>query len=225
MDRQFKLLNDEIVHCRLCPRLVEFREHVPIRREFQNQAYWRKPVPGFGDEKAWLLIVGLAPAAQGGNRIGRIFTGDKSGHFLMNALYKAKFANQPTSISREDGLRLSECYMTPVVKCVPPQDRPTAIECLNCSQYLQRELSLLKGLTHVLALGKIAFDRFLFAQKALGNHIKRAHFAHGQRYCFPGLPILYASYHPSPQNTNTGRLTAEEFLRLLQQIRNEKETR
>lgn len=211
----FSTLNKRVVCCRLCPRLVHFREQVPPKGEFCDEPYWRRPVPGFGDEQAWLLISGLAPAAHGGNRTGRVFTGDKSGDFLMKALYLAGFANQPTSTSRADGLKLKGCYVTAVVKCVPPHDKPSREEIVTCSRYYHNELALLRNVRCVLALGRIAFDSFLLVNKIR----PKPPFVFGEKYAFAGLPTLWASYHPSPRNTNTGKLTMERFLELLKHIK------
>jgi uracil-DNA glycosylase family 4 len=217
---KLKLLNSVIIECRHCPRLVAFRESVPPRASYKDFPYWRRPVPGFGDANAWLLLVGLAPAAHGGNRTGRIFTGDQSSRFLINALYEEGFANQPTSEYRDDGLQLVGCYMTPVVKCAPPKDKPTAEECRTCLPYFKDELKLLPQVRHILALGKTAFDGFL---RAVGQPMKGYSFGHGVRYALEGLPVLWGSYHPSPQNTNTGRLTHAMFCEVLQRIKESNE--
>jgi len=219
--RSFNTLREEIVHCRLCPRLVDFRENVPPRPAFQDQDYWGKPVPGYGDINGSLLITGLAPAAHGGNRTGRIFTGDLSARFLINVLYQAGIANQPTSESLDDGLLLNDCYITASVKCVPPGDKPTRQEFLNCSRYYHNELFLLKNVTKVLVLGKLAFDAFLFYAKTQGFSTKNVRFDFGARYQIGTLPVLYCSYHPSPRNTNTGRLTEKMLLDLLNEIKSE----
>lgn len=219
MDQEFERLNERIIGCTRCPRLVEFREHVPFRKAYAHEKGWRKPVPGFGDENAWLLIAGLAPSIEGGNRTGRIFTGDGSARFLIKVLYEAGLANQPTSLTRDDGLQLKGCYITATVKCVPPDHRPSRQECLNCFPYLENEFFLLKNLRAVLALGKFAFDSFqdfLITQGALQ---KRESFAHGKAVSCPGWPTLFATYHPSPQNTNTGLLTEEMFLSLLERLK------
>lgn len=199
--------------CTRCPRLVAFRETVPIRQTGDPKPPWRRPVAGYGDPNAWLLILGLAPSASGGNRTGRIFTGDASAKFLMSALHRAHFANQPTSIAADDGLVLHECYMTAVVKCVPPDNKPLRQEVITCNSYLQEELQILKNITHILALGRIAFDTY-----RQGVSLK-ATFAHGARYQIPNGPVLYGCYHPSPQNTNTGVLTAAMMDQVLQEIR------
>lgn len=215
----FEALNECVVGCRKCPRLVEFRETVPARKGFEDEPYWRRPVPGFGDKHAWLLITGLAPSAHGGNRTGRIFTGDNSGKFLFNALYKEGFANQPISESIDDGLKLKGCYITAAVKCAPPEHKPTKEEFSNCSVYYWNELHLLKKLTTVLALGKLAFDSYLNYAKSQGLNTRNMPFKHGAKYELEGMPTLYASYHPSPQNTNTGTMTETMFRNLLKKIR------
>lgn len=214
-------LREEIIQCRLCPRLVAFRETVPPRKSFEDQVYWRKPVPGHGDPKAWMLIVGLAPPAHGGNRTGRVFTGDPSATFLMRGLYKAGFANQPFSESMDDGLRLHGCYITPAVKCAPPHHKPTREEFFTCSRYFQNELRLLKHLKCVLVLGKFAFDAYMLYAKTHGHTTSKMKFKFGGKYVFEGLPTLYASYHPSPRNTYTGKLTDTMFQNLLQKIKKE----
>lgn len=215
LDASFEALNNKIVVCTRCPRLVQFRQQVPFRKHYADEAGWRRPVSGYGDTKAWLLIVGLAPSVEGANRTGRIFTGDGSARFLIRALYKAGFATQPTSEQRDDGLKLKGCYLTPAVKCVPPQHHPLKEEFINCSSYFENEIFLLKSLRTVLALGKLAFDsyqNFLIRQGVL----QKLHpFSHGATLKCPGWPTLFASYHPSPQNTNTGKLTEEMFLSLL----------
>ncbi|MGE5195924.1 MAG: uracil-DNA glycosylase [Anaerolineae bacterium] len=210
-----------IISCRLCQRLVDFRERSPSKKPFLNQAYWRKPVPGFGDPKAWLLITGLAPSAQGGNRTGRIFTGDESGRFLFKALYQEGLANQPLSESIEDNLELKGCYVTAAVKCVPPQNKPTNEEIKNCSIYYWNELYLLKNIKSVLALGRLGFDAFLKCAQSREINTRGIHFEHGKRVFFEGLPTLYGCYHPSPQNTNTGKLTEAMLIEILKQIKSE----
>jgi uracil-DNA glycosylase len=205
----FKLLGQQIESCRLCPRLVENRESLPPKKQFASCPYWRKPVAGFGDEEAQVLILGLAPSADGANRTGRIFTGDPSAKFLMRALYETGFANQPDSIDRNDGLILKNAYMTPVVKCVPPKHMPTAKEIETCRQYLIQELHLLTKLRAVVALGGVAFNAYLHVIQ------KKASFSHGAIVRFNGLPTLFGCYHPSPQNTNTGRLTLDMMKQVL----------
>lgn len=218
----FERLNQQVIHCRKCPRLVEFREQAPKRKSFQDQCYWRKPVPGFGDSQAWLLILGLAPAAQGANRTGRIFTGDPSARFLMHALNRAGFANQPISESATDGLILKGCYMTAAVKCVPPANKPLRTEFANCHRYFEQEFLLLKNVCAILALGKLAFDhvqRFLIKE---GGLTCLSPFSHGKKVEVKGWPRLYGAYHPSPQNTYTKKLTEPMFLSLLERIKKER---
>lgn len=217
----FKKLNQTVTQCRKCPRLVHFREHVPERKSFRGETYWRKPVPGFGDPNGRLLILGLAPAAQGANRTGRIFTGDPSAKFLMHALYRAGFANQPTSESADDGLKLQGCYMTAVVKCVPPDNKPLRAEFSNCHPYFEQEFFLLNKTRAVLALGKMAFDHYQRFLKQEGGLEKLTPFSHGKKITLSGWPPLYGAYHPSPQNTYTKKLTESMFLSVLNRIKEE----
>ncbi len=217
------ILNDEIIACRKCPRLVRYREHVARekRRAYMDWEYWGRPVPGFGDAGAHLLILGLAPAAHGGNRTGRVFTGDRSGDFLYGQLFKAGFASQPESVKRGDGLELRNAYVAAAVRCAPPANRPLPSEIANCRPYLERELQLLQPRA-VLALGALAFNTYLNILKDRGVIRSRAEFrfAHGAEYEMPGGgPQLFASYHPSQQNTFTGKLTEKMFLSLLKRIR------
>lgn len=217
-----KELEERVISCRLCPRLVTFRENVPPRTSFAHEKFWRKPVPGFGDPYAALLILGLAPAPDGGNRTGRIFTGDPSGVFLMQALYETGFANQPFSHHKGDSLRLNNCYITASVKCVPPKHHPLPQEFANCSRYLEEEMFLLKNVKAVLTFGAMAFNAylaFLKKQEAINRPFPK--FAHGLSHQMPGWPTLYASYHPSPQNTYTGTLTQEMLQAVLRNIQNE----
>ncbi|MGK5594629.1 MAG: uracil-DNA glycosylase [Parachlamydiaceae bacterium] len=215
----FEKFNQVLTTCRLCPRLVAHRETVALRPPLNKEPCWRRPVPGFGDPNGWLLILGLAPSPQGGNRTGRIFTGDKSAVFLMESLYANGLCNQPFSISRDDGLMLNGCYVTAAVKCVPPMHRPTTEEAKRCiNTYLIHELDKLANIRAVLALGKLAFDAYFAWVKAKQSSIKKPHFSHGVSYEIPFLPKIYGSYHPSPQNTNTGKLTREMFNNLLGKI-------
>ena len=214
-------LNEAIIACRACPRLVAWREEVARtkRRAYQNQKYWGRPVPGFGDPLAQVLLVGLAPGAHGANRTGRVFTGDGSGDFLFPALHRTGFANQPTATDQDDGLRLHNCYITGVARCVPPQNRPKTEEIVNCRAYLQQELALLEQVRVIVPLGQIAFDGTIRALRELGYDLPRLDFGHGLHHnlaAYGGrgvgplgrpLPHLLASYHPSRQNTQTGRLT------------------
>ena len=219
-----RVLEQEIVDCRKCPRLVRYREHVARvkRRAFRDQVYWGRPVPGFGDPRAKLLILGLAPAAHGANRTGRVFTGDRSGDFLYRELWRAGFANQPESRDRDDGLRLANAFISATIRCAPPRNKPLPEEIRNCTPYLESELDLLRPRA-VLALGRIAFDAYLRILKQRGalDRKSKFQFSHGACFRLPmPLPRLYASYHPSQQNTQTGRLTAAMMARVLRQIRN-----
>jgi uracil-DNA glycosylase family 4 len=218
-----RTLEKEIVACRKCPRLVAYREKVAKekRRAFREWTYWGKPVPGFGDSRAELLILGLAPAAHGANRTGRVFTGDRSGDFLYAALHKAGFANQPTSLHRDDGLHLTNAYITATIRCAPPKNKPLPEEILNCRGYLERELETLQPKA-VLALGKIAWDAYLEILKQRGIIPSRAPyvFAHGAEAKLPPpFPRLFGVYHPSQQNTQTGRVTAAMYAQALKRIR------
>ena len=205
------ILRREIVSCTRCARLVRYREKVARekKKQFMNWKYWGAPLPGFGDTRAELVILGLAPAAHGGNRTGRMFTGDGSASFLMRALHAAGFANQPTSEHKRDGLRLVNAFMTAVVRCPPPRNKPSATELANCSGHLDRELALLSHARVVLTLGQVAFKGYLGHLKRRGAHAPSLDFKHGEIYSLPaGFPVLVASYHPSRQNTQTGRLTS-----------------
>jgi uracil-DNA glycosylase family 4 len=201
--------NARISACRKCPRLVAWREQVARdkRAAFRDEAYWGRPVPGFGDPRARVLLCGLAPAAHGGNRTGRIFTGDRSGDWLFAALHRAGFANQPTSIRRGDGLRVRDCYITACVRCAPPANRPTIEERDTCRPYLEEDLRLLRRLRVIVCLGGYAWDGVLGGLRALGHAAARKpHFGHGNEAAV-GPYVLLGSYHPSQQNTFTGRLT------------------
>jgi uracil-DNA glycosylase family 4 len=211
---RFNDLNEQIEACRLCPRLVAYREEVARvkRRAYRDLPYWGKPVPGFGDENARILVVGLAPGAHGSNRTGRMFTGDDSGRFLYGALYRQGFANQPTATSREDGLALKDIYITAVGRCAPPDNKPSPQELKNCQPYLLRELDLLNHLQGVVALGKIAYDAMLKILTARGVKLPPIQFGHlAFAQSEPGALWLLGSYHPSRQNTQTGRLTEAMF--------------
>lgn len=205
----------ELIACRKCPRLVAWREQVAQEKKaaYRSCEYWGKPVPGFGDHAAQVMVVGLAPGAHGSNRTGRMFTGDASGNFLYPALYRAGFCNRPASLAIGDGLQLNNLFITAVARCAPPQNKPTGAEIETCRPYLLREIGLLPRLQGFVALGSIAFDRLLEVyRKQYGCHFsKRPVFAHGVLFEFSGLPWLLASYHPSRQNTQTGRLTASMF--------------
>jgi uracil-DNA glycosylase family 4 len=210
-------LNREILACRRCPRLVEWRERVARekKRAYQEWEYWGKPVPGFGDPQGRVFVVGLAPGAHGSNRTGRQFTGDASGVFLYAALHRAGFASQPWSVSRDDGLRLSDLYTAPVCRCTPPDNKPTSAEMDNCQPFLVRELDLLRPEV-IVVLGRIAFDRLL---RLHPGDASRPRFAHGAKYRLEAGPWLVCSYHPSRQNTQTGRLTAAMFDQVWRTVR------
>ncbi len=213
-----KAIQEEVVACRRCPRLVRWREKVAKEktRRFQDWRYWGKPNPGFGDPHAQLLLVGLAPAAHGGNRTGRMFTGDRSGDWLYRALHRFGFANQPTSISIDDGLRLHNCYITATCRCAPPLNKLLPSEILNCRPFLLRELLLLKNLKVVVGLGKVGFDSTVrcFVELGWSKLEKRPNFGHGVEYALTDRVILLGSFHPSQQNTFTGRLTEPMFNRV-----------
>ena len=220
---QLLILNQEIEACRKCPRLVRHRERVARekRRAYIEWTYWGKPVPGFGDAQAQLLILGLAPAAHGANRTGRMFTGDRSGDFLYAALHKAGFASQSTSERSDDGLQLTNAYITATCRCAPPDNKPLPKEIANCRGYLERELEILKPKA-VLALGKIAWDGYLEILRLHGVIASRAlyKFAHGaEAEVAPGAPRLFGVYHPSQQNTQTGRVTPAMYAAVLRRVR------
>ncbi len=216
-------LTGEIISCRKCKRLVAFREKVAREKtkRYVDEEYWGKPVPGHGDPKGRLLVIGLAPAAHGGNRTGRAFTGDLSAKFLVQCLYEAGFTNQPTSEYRDDGLKPIDCYIMAAVRCVPPDNKPSLLETRNCFPYMRREMDLLYNVKAVLLLGKFAFDaykKYLMARKvALPKHLA---FGHGSSFSIQNGVTIYASYHPSPRNTNTGTLTENLFMQLLVTIKN-----
>ena len=213
---KLQILNRVITGCTLCPRLVEYRAQVAKvkRRAYLDWEYWGKPVPGFGDPNAQLLLIGLAPGAHGANRTGRMFTGDKSGDFLYKALHHAGFASQPHSIRIGDGLTLSNAYIAAAARCAPPDNKPTVDEIRNCRPYLERELELLRDLKVIVVLGKLALDSYLTILKSRGTIERRSAFVFGHDREYrtgPGEPVLICSYHPSQQNTSTGKLTEEMF--------------
>lgn len=217
-------LNAALVRCRRCPRLVAYREAVAARppRRHRGERYWARPLPGFGDWRARLLLVGLAPAAHGGNRTGRIFTGDRSGDWLFDALHAAGFANQPTSRRRDDGLRLRDAYVTAAVRCAPPANKPTTAELHRCvATWLKRELGLLSRVRVVVGLGRIGWRAYLDARRAAGLPMPRPapRFAHGAAVRLADGTVLLASYHPSQQNTFTGRLTRRMLRGLFRRAR------
>jgi uracil-DNA glycosylase len=209
--RELERIAAEVVGCRSCPRLVEWRERVARDKtvRFADQTYWGRPVPGFGDPGAGILVVGLAPAAHGGNRTGRIFTGDRSGDFLFGSLHRAGLSNQPTSVSRDDGLRLIRAYLSAVNRCAPPANKPTPAERDTCLPFLAREIAALESLRVLVALGAFAWDGALRALSALGHPTRsRPRFGHAAEAAV-GPFLLLGSYHPSQQNTFTGKLTPQ----------------
>lgn len=221
---QLARLQKQIVACTFCPRLRRHCETIARvkRRQYRDWEYWGKPIPSFGDPNARLLVIGLAPAAHGGNRTGRIFTGDRSGTFLMRAMHQAGFANKPDSISRDDGLLLHDAYITAVVRCAPPDNKPTPEEIEQCLGYLVRELDLLPKIRAVLCLGRIAYEGYLRALHRKDHAIKRSRFpfGHGAEHVLPPpLPRLFTAYHPSQQNTQTGKLTEAMMDRVFDRIR------
>jgi uracil-DNA glycosylase len=218
----------DVVACERCPRLRRWCREVAAARvkRFADQQYWGRPVPGFGDPRARLLVVGLAPAAHGGNRTGRVFTGDRSGDFLFAALHRLGFASQPESVGRDDGLQLHDCYIAPVGRCAPPANKPTPAEIARCREYLVREWALLDHVSAVLVLGRIARDGFLAMLSASGRAVPRSlDFGHGVEHDLGSGLRLFCSYHVSQQNTFTGRLTPAAFDAVLARARSHMEGR
>ncbi|QSR86912.1 uracil-DNA glycosylase [Candidatus Methylacidiphilum infernorum] len=217
--KELSFLNEKIVACRLCPRLVAWREEILKKKpkRFAAESYWSRPVPGFGDPLAELLIVGLAPAAHGGNRTGRMFTGDRSGDFLFETLHRFGYSSSPKSISREDSLVLNKVYITATVRCAPPKNKPSLEEIAHCRQYLIEELRILKNIRVILALGRIAFDnvwqtvQLIFHSQGKSFACKKPSFSHGIEQNLPDGRVLIGSFHPSQQNTFTGKLTQSMF--------------
>lgn len=212
--QQWEELDQRITFCRICPRLTQYREEVARvkRRAYREWDYWGKPVPGFGDHMARLLVVGLAPGAHGSNRTGRMFTGDSSGEFLYGALHRVGMANQPNTMQRGDGLILQDVFITAICRCAPPDNKPTNEEIRNCQPYLEAEMKLLTGYRGIVALGSLAFQQVIAIFREQGYPIGRLDFGHNAFFELgDGLPWLLASYHPSRQNTQTGRLTREMF--------------
>ena len=221
---ELMILNQRITECRLCPRLVEHRETVALvkRRAYRDSSYWGRPVTGWGDPLGRLLLVGLAPGAHGANRTGRMFTGDSSGDFLYRALFEAGFASQPQSVGVDDGLLLKDAYISAAVRCAPPDNKPAPVEIRTCRTYLETELRILTRVRVVMALGRLGFESYLAILAGQGSIARRSQFAfgHGATHRLgTGLPILIASYHPSQQNTSTGRLTEGMMREVLDQVR------
>ena len=216
-------LKRKIIDCRKCDRLVQFREKIALekRKAYSNWEYWGKPVPGFGSENAKIMVLGLAPAAHGGNRTGRVFTGDRSAEFLFRCLHHVGLSNQASSEYRNDGLEL-DGFITTAVKCVPPGDKPTPKEKENCEVFLNKEFEMLKNIKVVLGLGKIGFDSYLkYVRKKYPIKMKDYKFGHGVRYEMPNKLILFGAFHPSPRNVNTGRLNFEMMVEFLKKIKSE----
>jgi uracil-DNA glycosylase len=214
-------LNEQVIACVRCPRLVEYREQIARekRRAYRDWDYWGKPVPGFGDPDARVLVLGLAPGAHGSNRTGRPFTGDASGNFMYPVLFETGFSNQPTVLDRNDGLQLRDLYITAAARCAPPKNKPLPQELANCAPYLDREMEGLTNVKVIVALGRIGFDAYLHYLKRRGQLQGRNTyvFAHGAQYRMPDGKTLLASYHPSNQNTQTGKLTRQMFVRIFKE--------
>lgn len=221
MDIRLDDLNKTIVNCKKCPRLVKFIRKVSSikRKQNRDEVYWGKPVPGFGDLSSKIAIIGLAPAAHGGTRTGRAFTGDKSGDFLFKCLYETGFANQPISKNLDDGLKIKSTYITNILKCVPPGDKPLNEELENCSIYLNSEIKNLEKLKIILTLGKLAFDNCVKFYKKNYKINGKFLFKHGKKYYLPDGKLLFSSYHPSPRNVNTGILNQEKMKNILISIK------
>ena len=217
MDIRLNDLNKTIVNCKKCPRLVKFINKVSTNKRKQNidEVYWGKPVPGFGNLNSKLAIIGLAPAAHGGTRTGRAFTGDKSGHFLFSCLHKTGISNLSTSTHKKDGLKLYSTYITNILKCVPPGDKPLNKELNNCSNYFDNEIQNLKNLKVIIALGKIAFDNCIKFYKKNFTINQKLIFKHGAKYSLPDGKILIPCYHPSPRNVNTKVIDSKKMINLL----------
>ena len=217
LNSQYINLNKKIISCSKCRRLVTFRKKIAKekRKQYINEKYWGKPITGFGDIYGKILLVGLAPAAHGGNRTGRVFTGDRSADFLYKCLYKAKMSNQPSSENKNDGLKLYNTYITTALKCVPPGDKPTPLELRTCFNYFKQEIDLLKNAKIIVALGKIAFDACIqFYKETYFLKNKDYIFAHAAKYQLPDKKILIGCYHPSPRNVNTKRINLSKMVKL-----------
>ena len=213
-------LNKKIIKCNKCPRLVKFRKKISLkkRKQYLNQTYWGKPVTGFGDTRAKILFVGLAPAAHGGNRTGRVFTGDKSSDFLYKNLFNVKISNQDYSKHINDGLKLNNAYITTTLKCVPPEDKPLKKEQENCFKFLNQEISFLKNVKVIVALGKIGFDSCIYFFKKNYDFSKNVKFSHGAIYDLPNNIKIVGCYHPSPRNVNTGRIDKKKMTSIFKKV-------
>jgi len=220
MNLSFNKLNKTIIKCNKCPRLVKFRKKISKekRKQYINETYWGKPITGFGDLNGKILFVGLAPAAHGGTRTGRVFTGDKSSDFLYKCLYNANISNQSTSKYLNDGLKLKKAFITTALKCVPPGDKPLKIELDNCFNFFNQEINKLKNLKVIVALGKIAFDACVYFYKSNYNFLDKIKFGHDAIYKLPNNILLVGCYHPSPRNVNTGRLNEKKMTNLFKKI-------
>ena len=221
MISKFQKINNSIIKCSKCSRLVKFREKISKekRKQYINENYWGKPITGFGDINANILFVGLAPAAHGGTRTGRVFTGDKSSNFLYKCLHKAKMSNQPNSDHIDDGLILRKVFITTALKCVPPGDKPLKKELDNCFNFFNQEINVLQNLKVIVALGKIAFDACVYFYKSNYSFSKKIKFGHSYIYKLPTNITLVGCYHPSPRNVNTGRINVNKMIKLLKKIK------
>jgi len=221
MSIKFKKLNKTIIKCRKCPRLVKFIQKISTnkRKQNENEIYWGKPVPGFGDENSKLAIIGLAPAAHGGTRTGRAFTGDKSGDFLFKCLHSVGISNNPYSINLKDNLKLSSTYVTNILKCVPPDDKPLRNEISNCSNFFNEEFLTLKRLKVIVTLGRVAFDNCINLHKNKYQIKKKFIFKHGKKILLPNGIIIIPSYHPSPRNVNTKLITNKMMISLFKKAK------
>ena len=216
----FEKLNKRIIACNKCSRLVKFRKKISTekRKQYLHEKYWGKPITGFGDKNGKILFVGLAPAAHGGNRTGRVFTGDRSSDFLYKCLYKANISNQPTSEYRNDGLEIKKAYITTALKCVPPGDKPKKNELDNCFSFFNSEISSLKNLKVIVAFVKIAFDTCVYFYKSKYKFNEKINFSHDKIYNLPDNIFLVGCYHPSPRNVNTGRINEKKMTKLFRKV-------
>ena len=220
MSSNFNKLNKSIINCKKCKRLVRFRKKISKdkRKQYQQETYWGKPITGFGDTNGKILFVGLAPAAHGGTRTGRVFTGDKSSDFLYKCLFKAKISNQAKSEYKNDGLKLRKAFITTALKCVPPEDKPLKQELNNCFKYFDQEINLLKNLKIIVALGKIAFDACKYFYKNNYGFAENIQFKHNKIFKLPNDILLVGCYHPSPRNVNTGRIDEKKMTLLFKRV-------